>query len=399
MIDTYIVLLFTLLALMLFISYLMHFGLDKLRMPHLLAPLLVGFIIQLLPFSSSLTSVVLGEAFYSLAQLGIVFLLFLIGFQLNVKQLRSLSVEIVALSILNLAFSSILGFYVLLSFGYPPLISILVSTALATVAETTIAPILDELGVIKTKVANLIVGPGVFDDVAEVMIASFASVIVGAEQSTVNAVFLVLGFLAFVAFALVFKRFLIPLIVHFDREPRETHLFLLVVSTALIFTAISQNFKLGVLLGAIVAGLTFQNLLNSFNNGPKAFTTLRAITYGFLGPIFFFGIGFSVNLSSFVNSVQLTLWLLAANFFGKFLAVLIVGRMAKLNPKAIITIGLGLSAKFSMGIIPVQIFYSAKIIDQQLFSAFVAVSAITTMSIPFTLAYIINKWRHNIVQY
>jgi len=365
-------------------------------MPHLLAPLLVGFIFQILPFSSSLTDVVFGESLYVLAQLGIVFLLFLIGFQLNAKQLRRLSVEIAALSILNLAFSSILGFYVLLNFGYPPLISILVSTALATVAETTIAPILDELGVIGTKVANLIVGPGVFDDVAEVIIASLASVIVGGGQSTVNPGFLALGFLAFVAFALIFHRFIIPLITRFDREPRETHLFLLIVSTALIFTAISQNFKLGVLLGAIVAGLSLQKLQKSCNNGTKAFTALRAITYGFLGPVFFFGIGFSVNLSSFFDSFQLTLWLLVANFFGKFLAVLIVGRIAKLNLKAIIAIGLGLSAKFSMGIIPVQIFYSAKVIDQQLFSSFVAVSAITTMIVPFVLAYIITRWRQSI---
>jgi len=394
LIDEYLVSLFTLLALMLFLSYLMHFGLDKLRMPHLLAPLLIGFVFQLFP--SSLTNVVFGEAFSVLAELGIVFLLFLIGFQLNAEKLRSLSGEIAALTILNLAFSSILGFYVLLSFGYPPLISILVSTALATVAETTIAPILDELGVIETKVANLIIGPGVFDDVAEVMIASLASVIVGAGESTVSPVFLVLGFIAFVVFALVFHRFIIPVITYFDREPRETHLFLLIVSTALVFTAISQNFKLGVLLGAITAGLASQKLQNSSNNGAKAFTTLRPIAYGFLGPVFFFCIGSNVNLSSFASALQLTLWLLAANFVGKFMAVLLVGKLAKLNVKEAIIIGLGLSAKFSMGIIPVQIFYSANVIDQQLFSAFVAVSAITTMIVPFTLAYVINKWRHNI---
>ena len=365
-------------------------------MPHLLAPLLVGFAFQLLPISSSLTTVVSGKAFYVLAQLGIVFLLFLVGLQLDTKQLRRLSLEIVALSILNLTFSSILGFYILVSFGYPPLISALVATALATVAEATIAPILDELGVIKSKVANLIVGPGIFDDVAEVVIASLASVIVGAGQATVNPSFLAFGFLAFVAFALVFHRLIIPLITRFDREPKETHSFLLAVSTALIFTAISQNFKFGVLLGAIVAGLTFQKFRNLSNIKPDAFTTLRAITYGFLGPVFFFGIGLSVNLSSFVDGFQLTLWLLAVNFFGKFLAAFIVGRMTKLNLKAITAIGLGLSAKFSMGIIPVQIFYSAKVIDQQLFSAFVAVSAITTMIIPFTLACVIHRWRQNI---
>jgi len=49
-----------------------------------------------------------------------------------------------------------------------------------------------------------------------------------------------------------------------------------------------------------------------------------------------------------------------------------------------------------MGIIPIQIFYSAGLIDPQLFSAFIAVSAITTLIIPISLSYIINRWRESI---
>jgi Ca2+-transporting ATPase len=388
---------FLVLALMLLISYILHFGLNKIRMPLLLAPLLVGLFFQIVPFFSNLNDAVFADPLYTLSQLGIVFLLFLIGSQLNVKRLRSLFVEMGVLAILNIVFSSVLGFLVLTSFGYPPLISIIVSTALATVGETTIAPILDELGVIETKVANLIIGPGIFDDVIEVLIASLASVIVGVSENIVNPAFLALGFIIFIIFAWAFRRFVIKAIVRFDKELKEANLFLLIVSTALIFTAISQHFKLGVLMGALVAGLVFQKLQSSRNNGTKAFTTLRAVTYGFLGPVFFFSIGLEVNLLSFANALQLTFLLLAANFVGKFMAVLLVGKLAKINVKSAIIIGLGLSAKFSMGIIPVQIFYVANIIDQQLFSAFVAVSTITTIILPFTLAYLINRWRQSIL--
>jgi len=394
--DYHLVFLLALLALMLFISYILHFGLDRLRMPSLLAPLLVGFAFQLLPFSSSFTDVASEDGFYLLTQLGIVFLLFLVGLRLDAKELKSLSTHIATLAILNIGFSTIFGFLILSNFGYPPIISALVSTALATVAETTVAPILDELGVIKTKVANLILGPGVVDDVAEVIIASLASLMVGAKDAAMDPSFLALGTTAFIALALGFHRFILPLTARFDSEPKDQHLFLLMVSTALVFTVVSQAFKLGVLLGAIIAGLIFQKFLRTSNSEPKALTTLTAITYGFLGPVFFFGIGLSVNLSSFVRSLQLTLLLLAANFLGKFLAAFIVGRRARTNMKAVATIGLGLSAKFSMGIIPVQIFYSAGLIDQQLFSAFVAVSAITTMVIPFSLSYIVNRWRQSI---
>jgi hypothetical protein len=49
-----------------------------------------------------------------------------------------------------------------------------------------------------------------------------------------------------------------------------------------------------------------------------------------------------------------------------------------------------------LGIIPVQIFYSAKLIDQRLFSAFIAVSTITTAIIPPLLSFIVNRWRESI---
>jgi Ca2+-transporting ATPase len=292
-----------------------------------------------------------------------------------------------------------LGFYILLSFGYPPLVSAFVSTALATVAETTIAPVLDELGVIRTDVANLILGPGVVDDVVEVAIASMTSVVISSAKSTMNLTFPALGFLAFGAFALIFSKFIVPLLRRTCFMVKENQFFLLMVSIALIFTTASQVAELGVLLGAIIAGIIFQRFVSSSSIADveaKTLSLLRATAYGFLGPIFFFGIGFSVDLSSFGKCIQLTLLLLAANFLGKFIAAFITGKMIKLNMKAVAIIGLGLSSKFSMGIIPVQIFFSANVIDQQLFSSFIAVSAITTMIVPFSLSLIINRWRQSI---
>jgi len=121
------------------------------------------------------------------------------------------------------------------------------------------------------------------------------------------------------------------------------------------------------------------------------------VAYGLLGPVFFFEIGYGVSLQGLASTLVLTGLLLAANFIGKFLAVLIMRGMVQLSWREIFVIGLGLSTKFSMGIIPIQIFYSAKLIDQNVFSSFVAVSAITTMIIPFALASAMNRWKEYFV--
>jgi len=163
--------------------------------------------------------------------------------------------------------------------------------------------------------------------------------------------------------------------------------------TVSLFTALSLAFDLGVLLGAIVAGIVLQRFLKESQNIKNGLAILRPVAYGLLGPVFFFGIGYSVSFQSLASTLLLTGLLLLANFVGKFLAVFAVGRMTHLSWQEIVVVGLGLSTKFSMGIIPIQIFYSAKLIDQNVFSSFVAVSAITTMIIPFTLAGIVGKWR------
>lgn len=385
--------LLALISSLLLVSFTFNLGLERLKMPSLLAPLLTGVLFQLFLPSPELAEAAYGEAFHILSQLGIIFLLFLVGLRLEPDTLRALTNHIVLLSILNLGFSTFLGFLVLYYYGYPPLISAIVSTALATVAEATIAPVLDELGVIRTRVANLILGAGVVDDVAEVFITSLASLIASYGTALPNPSLMVIGLPALILLALIFKRLILPIISHLENGLRDSSLFLLMSSTTLIFTLVSQLFGLGLLLGSIMAGLTFQRSLRSLDLEDRALRAFAAMAYGLLGPIFFFEIGFGISLPSLTGNIVLTLLLLSANFLGKLLAALIVGRWVGLNYRAIAVIGLGLSAKFSMGIIPVRIFYSVGLIDLQLLTAFVAVSVATTMIIPFIISYIINRWR------
>ncbi len=394
--DAFIVTLMIALAGMFFTSYVLHFPLDRYRMPTLLAPLLVGFLFQLLPYSSVFTGLPKTEGFSLLSTLGIIFLLLTIGVQLDLKAVVSLGGPILLISVLNMVLSTGFGYIVLTLFGYPPLVSLVVSTALATVAETTIAPILDELGVITSREASLILCPGVLDDVAEVMLASVASIIVGSGSAGVDPMTMIIGFALFVGVALLLNRVILPRLVVWEGKPRDNHLLLLIVSSTFTLVAITQSFGLGVLLGSIVAGLSFQRFLSGLSADKRVLSLLRALSYGFLGPIFFFGVGLETGLSSIAASLTLTVFLLVANFFGKFVAAFVAGRLMKLSLKSIIIIGLGLSAKFSMGIIPVQIFFSAGVIDGLVFGSFIAVSTITTVFIPFTLAYLINRWREEV---
>jgi len=109
------------LALMFFASYLLHIVFHRVRIPGLLAPFIVGLIFQgLLPLTH-LSSFEYSQIIPVFSDLGIIFLLFLIGINLESQQLRSLSKSITALAVLNLGLSSLIGAILLTSLGYPHL--------------------------------------------------------------------------------------------------------------------------------------------------------------------------------------------------------------------------------------------------------------------------------------
>jgi len=363
-------------------------------LPSLLAPLLVGLVFRLVPQFSWVGKYASSGELGFLSSLGIMLLMFLVGVRVDVNEFKRQSLNMVSIAILNILFSTLIGMLVLLYYGYPLLISALISSALATVAEATIAPILDELDVIRSRSANLILGPGILDDVLEIATASIASVMVG-SMGTFNPSMILLGIFVLLILAIIFHRLILPKLASLEVEARAYSLTMLMIVVALTFTLISEYFSLGILLGAVTAGIVFQKFISK--SGGECVKLLRALAYGFLGPIFFFTIGLSITPESIVKSAMLTLWLVLANFAGKFASTIIVGVYAKMNWKEIVVVGMGLSAKFSMGIIPAQILYSAGLIDEALFTSFVGVSTITTMTIPFTLSYIVKRWREDII--
>jgi len=377
-------------------SYLLHFLLDRFHLPSLLAPLIVGLTFRFIPQFSWIGVYASSGELSFLSSLGIMLLIFLVGVRINVDEFKRQSLNMISIAILNILFSTLIGMLVLLCYGYSMVISALISSALATVAEATIAPILDELDVISSRSANLILGPGILDDLLEIAAASIASVMVG-SRGDFNPSMIFVGIVVLFMLGILFHRLILPTLASIEVEAKPYSLTMLMILVASIFTVISEYFSLGILLGAITAGIVFQKFISNSNGNGECIKLLRALAYGFLGPIFFFTIGLSITPESIIKSAMLTLWLVLANFAGKFASTMIVGFYAKMNWKEIVVVSMGLSAKFSMGIIPAQILYSAGIIDETLFTSFVGVSTVTTMTIPFTLSYIVKKWKKDII--
>ena len=174
-----------LLALLFGITYLLAGLMERIRIPGILAALFVAMAAHYTPGGDLLTHGVFNNLFTILAELGVLFLLFFIGLQIDMKEMRSQSGNIILATIFNTIVPFALGVGVMRYLGYDWIISFIVGLTRMPTAEAVIVPILDEFNLIKTKVGNYIVDAGVLDDIIEVFLVAFVSVWISAKSGLI----------------------------------------------------------------------------------------------------------------------------------------------------------------------------------------------------------------------
>lgn len=388
------------LAVLLAATYLLGGLLSRLRIPVILAALLVAMAAHFTPLGESLLSTGLYPVFEFLGNLGVLFLLFFIGLQIDIGEMRSQSRDIVLATVLNTVVPFLLGVLAMLLLGYGWLVSFVVGLTRMPTAEAVIVPILDEFKMIRTRIGHFIVGAGVLDDVIEVFLVAFVSVwigeqSVGATGAEKEIEVLLLNLVIFVIVTLVAYRWLWPLAGNW--LPRRTrNLVLLGMCVLFGFGGYSEYSGLGLVVGAIVAGILMRPILNNSGEvGLQADKVVSAISYGFFGVMFFFWVGLSVDLEGMLHEPLLAIVLLLVAFAGKLLGIFLMVPMGKLNKHEAWAIGIGLNARLTTEIIVARLLLDAGLIDNHLFTALIAASSVSTIVVPLLFTFIVRRWGRN----
>ncbi len=391
------------LAVMFAMTYLVGGFLEKLRIPAILGALLVAMFTHITPIGTFLAQAPFYEPFSFLAQLGVMFLLFFIGLQIDIKEMQTLSRDILWATLLNTFVPFILGMIVMLSLGYGWLVAFVIGLTRMPTAEAVIVPILDEFKMIRTRVGSFIIGAGVLDDIIEVFLISFISIwisqktldIGGTENKIIS---MTLAVILFITIIWISYRWLLPLISHWlPNQPRN--LILLTMLILFGFSGFSEYSDLGIVVGAIISGVLLRPVFNhAGTSGEQTRNAIRAISYGFFGVIFFFWVGLSVDLDGMLAEPELAVWLFLAAFVGKLIGIFIMVPMKKLNTLEAWTIGIGLNARLTTEIIVAKILLDANLIDVHLFTALVAASSLSTIIVPLLFTLLIRKWGEKLLQ-
>jgi len=392
-----------LLSLMFGLSYFLAGFLERLKIPGILAALFVAMGVHYTPLGTMLTKGIDGEIFTVLADLGVLFLLFFIGLQIDLKEMRAQSGEIILATVLNTAVPFLMGMGVMLWLGYGWTLAFVIGVTRMPTAEAVIVPILDEFKLLRTKVGNYIVGAGVLDDVIEVFLVAFVSIWISEKRGLVTSDtreiwIVVMNVAIFVAVAWFVRRFVLVPLSHWTRV-KVSNLVMMMILVLFLFGGFAEYADLGLVVGAIVAGILMRPVFDAAGKaGEGADRATRAVAYGFFGVIFFLWVGMSVDLEGMVKAPELAILLFLAAFVGKLVGIFLMVPMKKLTVKEAWTIGIGLNARLTTEIIVAKLLLDAKLIDTQLFTALVAASSVSTIVVPLLFSVLVARWRQDLMR-
>ncbi|MDH3325040.1 MAG: cation:proton antiporter [Candidatus Peregrinibacteria bacterium] len=379
--------LFIFISIILALTLVLGSFIEKIRVPWVFSALFLGLFLSLKnPFPEITDS----SSFTLLSDLGMYFLLFIIGLELDIKEICKQGKFISKLSFSLILAESLFGsFFIHYLFDVSWGISILVASSFATVGEAILIPILDEFKLIKTKFGQILLGVGTLDDLAELVTIIIASIILGRSVGDSN--FSILG-----NFLLLSLLFLIPLFLQIF-STKINHLEFKKVPALFLFGLIVLFAFVGVgsfveasSLGAILAGIALKNLLLKYELDEFE-SIIRIVAYGFFVPIFFLSVGLEVDLIYLFSAPLLVILLLLITKLTKISISYFFARK-KIGIKKSVLLGIGLSAKFSTSIVIITMLYNQGIIPLDLYSVLIGAMIASKFIIPVAFSLLLKKW-------
>jgi len=368
-----------------------------LRMPWIFAALFFGIALS----SSEFAKVVVNDPLFQfLSRLGMLFLLFMIGFNVEFERMKQLGGYVLRGSLLIILFEgcTVGG---LLYFVFPKqvsnslLVAFITALSFATVGEAILLPILSEFKIIKTTFGQLTLGIGTADDVIEVLTLTFLPFmpmfLAGrGTQEFPNPTLILINLFAVMLLTLAIIRlggFIRPIITRSKLEFIRSVLILTVFfSFALLGMFVFEELEA---VSVIFGGMAVRALLpkEGFHAVEKA---VEFLGYAFLAPLFFLSIGINISLNSIIVNPLLVLVLFAVSAGSKLLASYLLF-WRQLGTEYSLLLGLGLSVRFSTGLIIQSILLTAGIISISLYSALVATAVFTTPVVLWAYSWALSK--------
>lgn len=257
---------------------------------------------------------------HTLAELGLLVLLFEIGLETDLRRLGSVAGAATAVAVAGVVLSFFLGYFALKAMGVAQMGAIVCATALTATSVGVSTRVLADLSRLNSVEGRVVLGAAVLDDIIGLVLLSVVGSFVAGATVQSSDVFRTAGIaFGFLAVALLVGYFVVPPLFRVAHRNVFAPNTIAVTGLAFAFALAALAGLLGsaLIIGGFVAGV----VLNTLDESDEILQATRSIG-SLLTPLFFASVGASVSLAAFRDprTLLVTAILVVLGSLGKFLA-------------------------------------------------------------------------------
>jgi len=350
-----------LIALALIFARILGYIFDKLKQPAVIGEILAGIVLgglgivlfsgqsfSFLDFSFSLPHLdFASNEFTILAEIGILFMLFISGLQTSIPKLKKMGKSSSFVAIGGVILPLALGVLAALWFGFSTKDSTVIGLIIVATSVGVTVRTLFDLNVLDSDVGTTILGSAVIDDIFGIILLAF---FLGTDPPIYVGVKIAIFFIIFLYIGLKIMDKILDLgeKIHLPKALLSISLAIL-----LLFAFFADRCGIAGIIGAFIAGIVIGHTVKS----RKIIDDVKTIGYGFFIPLFFVWVGarlwagVSIDATSFATIGLLTLAIITVGIVGKIVGCGIGARLSGMKNRESFQVGVGMIPRMELALI------------------------------------------------
>lgn len=349
----------------------------RFKQPVVLGYIIAGVIIG--PHTPPYQLITDKDTINTLAELGVILLMFSLGLEFNLRKLRQVGGTAFIVAFLEILLLVWVGYEIGRFFGWKMMDSIFLGAILSISSSTIIVKVLGELGKTKEQFSQLIFGILIIEDILAIAMIALLSGIATTGSLNLADVGLTIGKLSiFLVSALVIGLLTIPrLIGYIARFKSNEMIIITVIGLCFGFSLLATKLGYSVALGAFLIGAIIAEAREIHR-----IETLVEPVRDMFSAIFFVTIGLLIDPQMLIKYWSPILVITLALVVGKVLACAFGAFICGNDGRTSLRVGMGLAQIGEFSFIIASLGLTLKVTSPFLYPIAVAVSVLTTLLTP-----------------
>ena len=351
-----------------------------LKQPLVLGYIIAGFLVS--PHFTLTPSVADKANVETLAEIGVIFLLFSLGLEFSFKKLIRVGGSASVTALVEIVFITTAGYFLGKLLGWSTMDSLFLGGMLASSSTTIILRAFDELNLKTKKFAGIVFGVLIVEDIVVILLMVLLSTVAVTRAFEGGEMLFTVGkLLFFLVLWFVGGIFILPtLLKRAKRFMNDETLLILSIALCLGMVVLATMVGFSAELGAFVMG----SIIAETTSAEKVEHLLKPVKDLF-GAIFFTSVGMMIDPKAMIEYAQPILWVTILTLVGKLLSTTIGALLSGQPLKQSVQVGMSMAQIGEFAFIVATLGLSLGVTSSFLFPVAVGASAITTFTTPYLI--------------